>query len=140
MKLMIDIPDNELDNPLKNIHLLIDNGIVTEVCITKYDKDKPYFMNLNYTSLEECGDCVSRQAVLDLAKFDGRENLGSIIHAFDVEQLPPVIPTEKVGHWIVTENWLDVGKRVKCSKCGQVFVVGDDVSRHYCSNCGAKNE
>ena len=43
---------------------------------------------------------------------------------------------ESTGHWIVLENWIDIGKRVKCSKCGQVFVLGDDVSRHYCSNCG----
>ena len=44
---------------------------------------------------EPCTDAISRQAVLDLAKFDGRENLGSIIHAFDVEQLPPVTLMEK---------------------------------------------
>ena len=39
-------------------------------------------------------DAISRQAVLNLAKFDGRDGLGSIIHAFDVEQLPPVMPVE----------------------------------------------
>lgn len=39
-----------------------------------------------------CTDAISRQAVLNLAKFDGRDGLGSIIHAFDVEQLPPVKP------------------------------------------------
>ena len=44
---------------------------------------------------EPCTDAISRQAVLDLAKFDGRKTLGSIIHAFDVEQLPPVT-AEKV--------------------------------------------
>lgn len=44
---------------------------------------------------EPCTDAISRQAVLNLAKFDGRDGLGSIIHAFDVEQLPPVIPAEK---------------------------------------------
>ena len=49
------------------------------------------------TELEPCADAISRQAVLNLAKFDGRDGLGSIIHAFDVEQLPPVTPTEKMG-------------------------------------------
>ena len=61
MKMIIDIPDNELKVPLRNIHLLISNEIVTEVCIKKYDKDKPYFMNLNYAPLEECEDTISRQ-------------------------------------------------------------------------------
>ena len=43
-----------------------------------------------------------------------------------------------VGRWIKMENWMDVGIRVKCSECGQVFVLGDQVSRNYCGNCGAK--
>lgn len=49
---------------------------------------------------QPCEDCISRQAVLNLAKFDGRDGLGSIIHAFDVEQLPPVTPAEKSNKWI----------------------------------------
>ena len=44
----------------------------------------------------------------------------------------------KTGHWIALENRFELGDRVKCSECGQVFVVGDDVSRHYCPNCGAR--
>lgn len=39
-------------------------------------------------------DLISRQAVLDLAKFDDRDGLGAIIHAFDVERLPSVNPTK----------------------------------------------
>ena len=71
---------------------------------------------------EPCTDAISRQAVLDLAKFDGRENLGSIIHAFDVEQLPPVTPAEKVGHckqckwWKVSDGAYRRGIRAE-SKC-----------------------
>ena len=41
-------------------------------------------------------DLISRQAVLDLAKFDERDGLGSIIHAFDVERLPSINP-QKTG-------------------------------------------
>lgn len=51
-------------------------------------------------------DCVSRQAVLDLAKFDGRDGLGSIIHAFDVEQLPPVTPAEKISSSEKPNKWI----------------------------------
>ena len=58
---------------------------------------------INALEQEPCEDAISRQAVLDLAKFDGRDGLGSIIHAFDVEQLPPVKPAEKVGQWIDAE-------------------------------------
>ena len=47
-----------------------------------------------------CEDAISRQAVLELAKWDGRDGLGSIIHAFDVERLPSVTPAPKMGRWI----------------------------------------
>ena len=99
MKLIIDIPDNELKDPLKNIHLLIDNGVVGEVCIKKYDKDKPYFMDLNYAPLSESEDCVSRQAVLDLPKNTERDFSGKIIEqSINIEYikaLPSVTPAEK---------------------------------------------
>lgn len=63
----------------------------------EHDTDLIEALDMAIEALEQqpCTDAISRQAVLDLAKFDGRENLGSIIHAFDVEQLPPVNPAEK---------------------------------------------
>ena len=108
MKLIIDIPDNELKVPLKNIHLLISDGNVTEVCIKKYDKDKPYFMNLNYTSLEECEDVISRQAAINVVVCDilssaivyGRTEEGMSARKAIVDglkRLPPVKPAEKGG-------------------------------------------
>ena len=68
---------------------------------------------------EPCADCISRQAVLNLAKFDGRDGLGSIIHAFDVEQLPPVTPTEKVGQWIPVSERLPEDKQSVLVWCPQ---------------------
>lgn len=82
---------------------------------------------------EPCINAISRQAVLDLAKFDGRENLGSIIHAFDVEQLPPVKPAEKMGHWISIGDF-----ECRCSEC-QLWCYKRNRSR-YCPSCGAKME
>ena len=81
---------------------------------------------------EPCEDAISRQAVLNLAKFDGRDGLGSIIHAFDVEQLPSVTPAEKVGHWIdhQEDRWI----YAKCSECETVH----DSRTNYCPYCGAK--
>ena len=131
MKLMIDIPDK--------IYETVQNGTY---CGTLYEELK------NGTPLSESEDCVNRQAVLDLAKFDGRENLGSIIHAFDVEQLPPVTPAEKVGQWeweqeSFTKNW----GNWHCSKCQEIITVCETdwakinkPNYKYCPNCGAKME
>ena len=85
-------------------------------------------------------DC--RQAVLDLAKFDGRENLGSIIHAFDVEQLPPVTPAEKVGQWIA-QDIHNCHTDFRCSKCGYIHdfmhLYGKPTADYtYCPKCGSK--
>lgn len=88
MKMIIDIPDNELKVPLRNIHLLISDGIVTEVCIKKYDKDEPYFMDLNYAPLEECADVLDeiRSEILHLHDwaFD-REEILRIIDKYKSE-------------------------------------------------------
>ena len=83
---------------------------------------------------ESCTDAISRQAVLNLAKFDGRDGLGSIIHAFDVEQLPSVNSAEKVGHWIKKEHEI-------CFTCNRCWVTNASGTKYnYCPNCGAKME
>lgn len=133
MKLIIDIPDNELKNPLRNIHLLINNGIITEVCIKKYDKDEPYFMDLNYAPLEECGDCISRQAVL--AEMYKRKENGDAITAGFIKNLPPVTPTEKVGQWISNaEDDLKISEYT-CSNCKDL----SDEDSDFCPKCGSYN-
>ena len=63
----------------------------------------------------------------------------NVVLQLDDEEYAPSV-TQKSGKWITLENRFDLGDRVKCSECGQVFVVGDDVSRKYCPNCGAKME
>ncbi len=52
---------------------------------------------------EPSGDLISRQAVLDLAKFDERKGLGTIIHALDVEQLQSVNPQKSAFENIKSE-------------------------------------
>ena len=44
----------------------------------------------------------------------------------------------KTGHWIALENRFKSIDTLKCSECGQVFVVGEGITRNYCPNCGAK--
>lgn len=66
-----------------------------------------------------------------------------------IEQLPPVKPQPKVGHWISVNN----GKRiilkdgmttesVKCSECDTWLTASDEYAcnGNYCPNCGAKME
>ena len=83
-----------------------------------------------------CEDAISRQAVLELAKWDGREGLGSIIHAFDVERLPPVTPTPKIGRWKIIKNTDGNLKTYVCSECGTLC----GYKQKYCEECGAKME
>lgn len=85
-------------------------------------------------------DAISRQAVLDglasIAKAKARSDaqkslMGRVM--FFTEQLPPVTPKPKTGHWIpshVPESILD-----ECSECG--FSCGA-FTFNYCPNCGAK--
>ena len=104
-----------------------------------------------------CDDCISRSSIKQklqehhdffVKAYGGFSNLpqndksrvDEITNCIAmVVNEPSVTPAEKVGHWITLDNWLDVGKRAKCSECGQVFVTGDDVSRNYCPNCGSFN-
>ena len=100
MKLVIDIPDNELKDPLKNIHLFISNGNITEVCIKTYDKDnKPYYMNLNYSFFEECDDVISREETL--TAFADYVGSGMSMDDYDalwniVAKMPSVTPADEI--------------------------------------------
>ena len=94
-----------------------------------------------YAEQEPCSDSVSRQAVLDIVcgAYE-KDGWGESNFYKAIKQLPSVRPQEQTGEWIALENRFELGDRLKCSECGQVFVVGDDVSRNYCPNCGARME
>jgi len=81
-------------------------------------------------------DLISRKAVLELSKWDSREGLGSIIHAFDVERLPSVKPQQKVGRWIAAENEEMEIDGYYCSYCDLPMETEEKTA--YCPNCGAK--
>ena len=113
-----------------------------------------FWMAVDALSQEPCDDAISRDELLKAIdtwdKFGYtetgcfvREPKGDYvpyIHYDDVIKCIKGMPsvTQKSGKWIALENRFELGDRVKCSECGQVFVVGDDVSRNYCPNCGAK--
>ena len=119
------------------------------------------FSNLNILQRVECkadditfkdDNAVSRLSVRDIIYANAYEleypdssseyvvNRDEIIKY--LMELPSVYPKsdKRIGKWIKLDNWMDVGVRVKCSECNQVFVIGDRVSRNYCGNCGAKME
>lgn len=93
---------------------------------------------------EPCDDTVSRQAVLDI-------DFNRIIHTTakpaemikqKVEQLPPIRPQEKTGHWIAQDIY-NCHTNFKCSECGYIHsfmhLYGKPTADYtYCPNCGAK--
>lgn len=98
---------------------------------------------------EACKDAVSREdLIVEISEnhqgfFFKDEKYGKVGILFEnlmpiIYGMPSVAPKHKTGHWISLNNILNVGKRVKCSECGQVYIVGDKVCRNYCANCGAK--
>lgn len=150
MKLVIDISKERYDEIMamdwKNCRMIFDEEI-RAIHDGKAIEQEPVMPVMFYpqvegitpTVVEPCTDAISRQAVLDLAKFDGRENLGSIIHAFDVEQLPPVKPAEKVGQWkrVSMDKYVQHAMAYyRCSECGK-DIIG---THNYCPSCGAKME
>lgn len=112
---------------------------------------------------EPCEDAISRQAVLEgkviHQSCDGIEIInGYAVPVEYIENLPPVTPQPKTGHWIVdgsVDCYLDK-VRCHCSECGKKkeFSADYDHIKHklsisyqysefienYCSNCGAKME
>lgn len=91
---------------------------------------------------EPCDDCVSRQAAIDaferfiheLGIKDEPYNYGEM--ALSPQNVPPVKPIEKVGHWEYKQYDIafpEIGN-YHCSSCDAVGKNGDN----YCSVCGAK--
>lgn len=82
---------------------------------------------------ESYGDCISRQAVLDMATtiqtddYSGNEIM-EVVDVNDVKALPPVTP-QKMGHWIVKNE-----ESAVCSCCYRNNKLYGD----YCKWCGAK--
>ena len=114
-------------------------------------------LDLEKAEQEPCDDAISREELLkaidtwdkfgcnaDTKLVPYQDHYIPYIHYDDVVKcikgMPPVRPQEQTGHWTALESRFALGDRVECSECGQVFVVGDDVSRHYCPNCGARME
>ena len=78
-------------------------------------------------------DCVSRQAVLDLAVDYGTNSATFLIPVSSVKNLPPVTPTRKVGKWKAIDD-----THSQCMECGAIFCItsSNEWEVNYCPNCG----
>ena len=85
---------------------------------------------------EPCEDCISRQAVLDLAKkgvLISNDNYKCVCRA--INDLPSV-NSVKTGHWIDHRYYME------CSICEFPWKYSENMAEQfkYCPNCGAKME
>jgi len=93
-------------------------------------------MGIDALEVKPCEDAISRAEVIKLIDKHTNDDgtLDDDITCI-LEELPPIQPKVKVGHWIPTYG------NVKCSVCGNVKDsrnVGK--ATHYCDFCGAKME
>lgn len=98
---------------------------------------------------EPCEDAISRQAALDaFGLFEKTRKYGGDYSGYDtmllyeiqqtLEDLPPVNPQPKTGHWIkddITERSKSEYKH-KCDRCGAYHRAMYD----YCPSCGTRME
>lgn len=131
MKVVIDIPDNEI--PTKQDIISVDihfmDGKIVEC-------DYP-FIELEQ---EPCENCISRQAAIKPFLVDATEEWTSADIVKYLKSLPPVTPAPKMGHWIDTNVYIPTAysniEYVKCSCCGE-----DSLEEgNFCPNCGIKME
>ena len=76
---------------------------------------------------EPCEDAISKQAVIEILGDYGCTNKEGLLFK-DIQELPPVTPKPKTGHWVDRWEYND------CSFCGYITRI----RYNYCPNCGAK--
>ena len=97
---------------------------------------------LEWLEKQSCGDCISRQAVFDIAKSSKSNWIDNSVLFKRVSELPPAEPERKVGKWHLLDECSNEGWY--CDQCHKkVFKVDfSNTMRKYkfCPNCGAKME
>jgi hypothetical protein len=96
-------------------------------------------------SPQPCGDCISRQEVLDALNKSKYSNDFCKEHHIDwsinlsiarivVNELKPVAPQSKMGRWVLKKD-IDGKTYGVCSECGGIQYAG---YLNYCPYCGIK--
>ena len=106
---------------------LISKEVVKQIIDSRRTRDQMLEIVDSEVTVEECDDCISREAVLEILGNYGCTNREGLLFR-DIKELPPVQP--KTGHWIDSSNgWM-------CSECK----CDNTFDTNYCPNCGAKME
>lgn len=90
---------------------------------------------------EPCTDAISRANTIDEVSriifdhpLDGYEDGQLILKT--IQDMPPVTPAEKVGHWVYDDDCREHGH---CSECGYGSIdIVDGKLHNYCQSCGAR--
>lgn len=98
------------------------------------------FVNLDYNA--ECEDFEEGEGMSDLIdRAEAIRIASGYCHwsniAKELEKLPSVTPTKRIGHWIKSNLFL----LSECSECGnKAFGYNgfDEVLTDFCPNCGAR--
>lgn len=127
-------------------------------CIMRLEARKARKEKEIIKALQPCTDAISRQAVLEVLnkmdryvadeltlcdkerKFPQNEVfIVDDVYEEIVEQLPPVTPAEKVGHWIARGLVDSNGNRIyECSECHHSDTQAATMIVPYCWYCGAR--
>ena len=91
---------------------------------------------------EPCEDAISRQAVLDVLRTmydthiveldNGDEYIDYNDTVYEIEQLPPVTPQPKTGHWIEERT------HMICPNCSDIWHYEENQTERFkfCPTCG----
>jgi len=129
----------------------IDN-IISIICPNDEDFEKacisPAYLKKELEALaleqEPCENCISREAINELQKY--RYNCGDTsiicISLNSINELPSVIPKQKIGHWIFHKPF-DKGHKncnecIECSQCHTWYGYDCYIKTPYCPNCGLR--
>lgn len=97
-------------------------------------------------------DCVSRERVIEYIKDCDAELMHDSENESvreDIMDMPPVLPTQKIGKWLLPDKYYDKHIWRKCSVCGNHFekyhkyitfsgeTTYTEEKANYCKVCGA---
>lgn len=107
----------------------LDEEVYTEKC------RKAHEMAIKALEQEPCDDCISRAYIepiieeLENICVNGDEHILDLLA--DIKNAPPVIPNQKIGHWIDLDE-----KSAVCSCCYRNNTLYGD----FCKWCGTKTK
>lgn len=117
----------ESSRDIEEIEEIINCDANTEIklkMISSIIHSKPHYFKTS--EQQPCEDCISRKAALDQARDYGSNTY--LIPVNSVKVLPPVVPQQKIGHWIDLDE-----KSALCSCCYKNNILYGD----FCKWCGA---